>query len=160
APLDARTVVFVVTDGSGHAQSVPASTNLSGQAELSSLTLPLGQYSITAHFGDTVQLPSGSIALADPDHNAATPARARLTVTPAQATVAFSNLSATYDGTPHPASATVSPNWCGPVALSYSDGINPPTQSPPTLAGSYTVQGSLGNGNCQFASGTATSATL
>jgi hypothetical protein len=159
-PVAARTIVFVVTDSSGQTQSVPASTNPAGQALLGSLTLPLGTYSISAHFGDIVQLQSGSSTdLADPDYNAAAPASAAIGASAAPATVTFSNLSATYDGTPHTASATALPNWCGPVTLSYTDANKQPVQSP-THAGSYTVQAILANANCQFAAGAATTAPL
>ncbi len=62
---------------------------------------------------------------------------ATLTVSTASATVTLGDLTATYDGTPHPATATTDPSGLT-VNLAY-DG----SASAPTEAGDYTVVGTI-----------------
>ncbi len=64
-----------------------------------------------------------------------------LVITPAPAEITFSNLTATYTGTPHSASATTSPVGLG-LAFTYDGG-----SSAPTIPGSYAVVATISDSN-------------
>ncbi len=71
---------------------------------------------------------------------------AAVTVVKRAATIAFGNLSQTYDGTPRPVTATSNPSF--PLAIAYAGSATPPVN-----AGSYAVTASVED---PFYSGTAT----
>jgi hypothetical protein len=75
-------------------------------------------------------------------------------ITKTNATVTLSNLSYTYDGNPHAATATTNPVSLT-VVLTYTSATYGPTTAPPTLAGSYQVDAVVNDSNYQgSASGT------
>ncbi len=81
-----------------------------------------------------------TLAVTDPNHAAET-LTADIDITPANATVAFANLSHVYDGTAKSATVTTTPAGVTGVSLSYSP------DAAPTNAGSYTVTATLSNPN-------------
>ncbi len=87
-------------------------------------------------------------------NNQSTSGEFPLTVSPAAATVVLSNLSYTYDGSPHAASVATSPGGLSGVTVVYKE--NGATVASPTQAGTYTVTASLDNANytAQQATGT------
>src|SRR5690606_26195040 len=82
----------------------------------------------------------------DPNYGGS--ATATLTINKATATVTLTDLNQTYDGTPRPASATTMPPAL-PVVFTYSGGGYGPSATPPTNAGSYTVQATIDHQNYQ-----------
>src|SRR6185437_1019209 len=78
------------------------------------------------------------------NYNAASPVARTFSIAKASATLALSNLSATYDGSPHAATVTTSPSGLSGVSITY-DG----SATAPTNAGSYAVVASLTNANYQ-----------
>ncbi len=66
----------------------------------------------------------------------------------ATATVTLTDLNQTYDGTPKSASATTTPNGLN-VTFTYEDSGNNISATPPTLAGTYTVTGTINDSNYQ-----------
>jgi len=87
----------------------------------------------------------------DNNYRAATDVTKTLTVQKAAATVTLGSLTAVYDGTPHPATATASPAGLS-VSLTY-DG----SASSPVNAGSYAVAATVNDPNYQgSATGTLT----
>ena len=79
-----------------------------------------------------------------------------LTISPAPASITLGNLSQTYTGSARAATAAVAPAACGPASLTYSQGGT--AVASPTNAGSYNVQATLSDANCQL--GTSGSRTL
>ena len=73
---------------------------------------------------------------------AATPVQQSFQIGKASVTLALSNLAATYDGTPKPATVTTTPSGITGVSVTY-DG----SATAPTNAGSYAVIASLTNTN-------------
>jgi hypothetical protein len=73
----------------------------------------------------------------DPNYTGS--ATGTLSITPAGATVTLSNLTATYNGSPHPVTATTTPAGL-PVSLTYSG--NP---TAPSAVGTYNVVGTINN---------------
>ena len=78
------------------------------------------------------------------NYNAASLVARTFSIAKASATLALSNLSATYDGSPHAATVTTSPSGLSGVSITY-DG----SATAPTNAGSYAVVASLTNANYQ-----------
>jgi uncharacterized protein YjdB len=83
----------------------------------------------------------------DGNYNAATAVQQPLTIDPGSATVTLGNLSATYNGTPRPASATTTPAGL-PVTLTYNG-----STTAPTAAGTYTVAATVSSPNYQGSAG-------
>jgi hypothetical protein len=67
---------------------------------------------------------------------------ASIHITQATASISLSNLSFTYDGNAHAATATTNPGGLGSILITYDGSVNPPTN-----AGSYAVVATLSNGN-------------
>ncbi|MER2998982.1 MBG domain-containing protein [Pontibacter populi] len=84
------------------------------------------------------------------DNYQATDATGTLVVGKAIATVSFSDLAHTYDGTAKAAAVTTNPAGLSGVSVSYQQGTTP--VATPTNAGSYTVLTTLTNDNYQLAS--------
>jgi len=89
-----RTVVFTVT-GNGLTFTKTAITDYLGRAELGAVLLPTGTYSVAAAFGGAdhpVQIVAGgsTVTEADPNYLTSSAAPASLTITPEEATVAYS----------------------------------------------------------------------
>src|SRR4029453_14773734 len=78
----------------------------------------------------------------DSNYNAAAAVPRSFTVAKAAATLALSNLSHTYDGSPKPATVTTTPSGLSGVTVTY-DGHG----AAPENAGSYAVVASLANAN-------------
>ncbi|MFP5236663.1 MAG: MBG domain-containing protein, partial [Acidobacteriota bacterium] len=73
------------------------------------------------------------------------------TILQAPATIALSNLSQVYSGNPLAATATVTPAYCGPAAVSY-DG----SATAPSNIGTYAVVAAEANPNCTASNATGT----
>ena len=84
-----------------------------------------------------------TISYSGDDNNQSSAGTFSLTVTQAAATLGLSNLSYTYDGSPHLASPTTSPGGLSGVAVTYLE--NGLAVASPTQAGTYTVTASLDN---------------
>jgi hypothetical protein len=79
-----------------------------------------------------------------------------VTVNQATPTLSITGGTYTYDGQPHPASASLAPSACGTPTVTYS-----PVNSVPVSAGSYTASaGFAGNANCAAASAGPASITI
>ena len=105
---------------------------VNGVAKLSTTFPAAGAQSITVAYGGDAKDQPVSVVFS-------------LTVGQASATLSFSNLSATYDGSPHAAVVTTSPAGLSGVTVSYSQ--NGTAVAAPTSAGSYQVSASLANSN-------------
>jgi uncharacterized repeat protein (TIGR01451 family) len=89
----------------------------------------------------------------DSNYNAATDVDQSFNIAKASATVSLSNLSFTYDGNPHPATATTNPPGLN-VIITYTPIPQAPHQpkfpvAGPTNAGSYTVTATIDDPNYQ-----------
>src|SRR5262249_42055078 len=116
----------------GTARSVSASTTPTGL----SVTLTYsGSTNAPTNAGSYLVLGSVDDALYQGSATAA------LTISQAVATVTLGNLSQTYDGTPRIVSAVTSPPDL-PVSFTYNS-----LPTPPINAGSYTVIGTISDGN-------------
>jgi gliding motility-associated-like protein len=126
----------------GTAKSATATTNPAG---LSGVT-------ITYDGSATAPTAAGSYAvvasLTNTNYTAAD-ATGNLVIGKASATISFSNLTATYDGTAKSATATTNPAGLSGVTITY-DG----SATAPTAAGSYAVVASLTNTNYTAADAT------
>jgi MBG domain/CARDB len=80
--------------------------------------------------------------------NAAPDVTQTFNITKANATVTLSNLTYTYDGNQHAATATTNPVSLT-VVLTYTGATYGPTQTPPTNAGNYTVDAVVNDSNYQ-----------
>ena len=116
----------------GSAKSATAATNPVG------LTVDL-----TYDGSSTAPTNAGSYAVSGTidDVNYAGSANGTLTIAKGTATVALGNLSATYDGNAHSATATTTPGSL-PVDFTYDDSATAPTN-----AGSYAVVGTINDSN-------------
>lgn len=116
ASTNGETITF-----SNGGASIGTATLTGGVATLSTTSLPGGTNSITASFpGDST-------------FGAANAASVQVVVTKAAASIAFGGLTATYNGSPHPATATTSPAGLN-VLFTYAG-----SETAPTAAGSYPV---------------------
>ncbi len=79
--LREKTVIFVVTDADGIAYSESVITNNNGQAELETLSLPVGTYTITVYYGTPVPTLSGDVLDLTDDVYGGTTATIPLTIT-------------------------------------------------------------------------------
>jgi len=82
------------------------------------------------------------VASLDHANYEAADATGTLVISKARATIALSNLSATYTGQPHAAAATTSPANLSGVSITYAGSTTPPTN-----VGNYVVVASLDNAN-------------
>ncbi|HET7035952.1 MAG TPA: choice-of-anchor Q domain-containing protein, partial [Thermomicrobiaceae bacterium] len=110
-PLGQRTIIFTIDGTSGIDQSavhqvVKTITDFAGRAAPGPLNLPPGSYSVTANFGNVVTVPGGTITMTDPRFLPAT-ASVPYTVTPEQATVAYTGDTFVQAGSPITLAATV-----------------------------------------------------
>jgi hypothetical protein len=83
--LGEMTVLFLIS-GEGQTYAVPATTDLLGRATASRVLLPVGEYSIIAHFGEAVEVNGEWVDLTDPNYGGAS-ASGTLEVLPEEATV-------------------------------------------------------------------------
>jgi hypothetical protein len=124
-----------VTGAGGLSQSLTVSySGHNGTTYGPSTTAPTnaGDYTASATFSS------------DADHDGSSDSE-DFSIAKATATIALSNLSQTYTGSPRSATATTTPNGLSGVTITY-DGS---TTTAPTNAGSYSVVASLNNENYQ-----------
>jgi hypothetical protein len=146
APLAGEAITFTLDEGGSITPIGMATTDASGVATLSGVTLHgfgAGSYSgvIGASFAGSAT-DRASVATGD------------LTVTRAQATLALSELTFTDDGTIHLATITADPAGLTGVTVIYvQNGLALPA---PTQAGSYSVTATLSNPNYAAATVTGT----
>src|SRR5207247_8557672 len=110
--------------------------------------------SITAHRSAAAPTNAGSYAVVASLNNtnyAAPNATGTLTINKGTATITFSNLTQTYNGSAKSATATTSPAGLSGVSITY-DG----SSTAPTSAGSYAVVASLSNTNYSASNATGT----
>jgi hypothetical protein len=128
-------VVNATTGYDGNPHTVTATTNPSGLNVVffyngsSDAPTAGGEYTVLAAINDPAYEGTGI---------------GSLTITKGTGTVTLGNLTATYDGTPHPATATTSPPGLN-VTFTYGNG----SATPPTNAGSYKVVGTINDSNYQ-----------
>lgn len=140
SPLAGKTVSFTVNDGGRVTPVGTATTDASGVATLSGVSLQglsAGTYSgaVGASFAGGINT-------------------GNLTVNPAQATLTLSGLTFTFDGTSHMATVTTEPDGLTGVTVVYlQNGVAVPA---PTQAGSYSVTATLDNPNYTVTSVTGT----
>lgn len=125
--------VSVTTNPSGLTTVITYSSTLNGYGPSQTAPTDAGTYDVFAQVDD-------------PNYGGS--ATATLTINKATATVTLTDLNQTYDGTPRPASATTMPPAL-PVVFTYSGGGYGPSATPPTNAGSYTVQATIDHQNYQ-----------
>jgi hypothetical protein len=138
-PLVGKTVAFTLTSGDNVTSVGSATTNSSGVAILSSVSLA-GMNLNAGTFAGAV-----SASFAGDASDPAASGGGTLTVRPAAATLSLSGLVFTYDGTPHAATVTTNPADLSGVMVSYTQ--NSVTVTSPTTAGAYTVTAALNNTN-------------
>jgi hypothetical protein len=90
--LGEMTVLFLISDGS-QTYAVPATTDVLGRATASRVPLPVGEYSITAHFGEPVEVNGERVDLTDPNYVGAS-ASGTLVVWQEDATVTYTGETA------------------------------------------------------------------
>ena len=134
-PLASESVAFTLTVNGNIINEGSATTNASGVATISGVSLAglsagtvAGAVGVTFAGNSTIAPVSGS---------------GNLTINPAPATLSFGNLTFTYDGSSQTATVTTSPARLSGVEVSYSQ--NGVVVTAPTEAGTYGVTASLDN---------------
>jgi hypothetical protein len=136
-PLAVKPVGFTLTVNGTTTNVGTATTNANGVATLSGVSLTgLGAGTLSGAIG---------VRFAGDTNDASTIASGNLTINAASATLAFGNLSFTYNGSAQGATVTTSPAGLSGVTISYSQNGVP--VAAPTAAGTYSVIAALDNPN-------------
>lgn len=117
-------------------------TYTSGPLAPTVTTVPAGvSYSVTG--APDIAAGSYSVAATITDPNYVGSGSTAFTILQAPAAIALSNLAQVYSGNPEPATATVTPAYCGPAAITYNGAA-----ASPSNIGTYLVVATLVNPNC------------
>ncbi len=104
-PVPEQTVFFIIS-GNGVNLSLPVITDYAGRAPLGTINLAPGTYTVNAYYSGPIPLPGGSITLSDFRYKPST-ASGTLTVTPEDATLAYTGSTVLPMNTTLTLSATV-----------------------------------------------------